>query len=143
MCGKGYEKYSSEEKDRILMNENLVREYVCADESYKYRTNIRTARTAYVRTVREELELEILDGIKNAATPFIPWIKEQIAKSPDGTIRMRTENVSEEFGLTDHDEDDIYIGLRNILYEEGIIVDTGEHNSGEALLIMTMNRQEE
>lgn len=144
ICGEGYEKYSSEEKDRILMNENLVCEYVCADESYKYRTNTRTTRPMYIRTVqKKEQDLETLDNIKSGIRPHISWIKEQIEKSPDKTIRIKTEDVADELGLIDQDEEDIYQELRRVLHNEGIIVDTGEHNSGEALLIMTMNSQEE
>lgn len=30
MCGEGYEKYSSDEKEEMLMNKNLIYEYICA-----------------------------------------------------------------------------------------------------------------
>lgn len=92
---------------------------------------------------KEEPELKTLKNIKILVIPYLPWIKEQIEKSSDKTIRMKVKNVADELGLIDEDEDDIYRELRHTLHKEGIIVDTGEHNSGEALLIMTTNCQED
>jgi hypothetical protein len=74
----------------------------------------------------------------DAIAPHISWIKEQIKKSPDRMIRMKTRNVAEEFGLIDQDEDNIYRELKDVLFKEGIIVDSSEHKSGEKLLVMRL-----
>lgn len=73
-----------------------------------------------------------------AVAPHILWIKEQIKKSPDRMIRMKIKSAADEFGLVDQDEDNIYRGLKDVLFKEGIIVDDGEHKSGEKLLVMRL-----
>lgn len=68
----------------------------------------------------------------------IPWIEEQIANSPDGTIRIKTKDMGNEMGgeFVKKNEGSIYWGLKYILFQEGIVVDTGTHSDGSKLLIM-------
>lgn len=68
----------------------------------------------------------------------IPWIREQIEKSPDGKIRVRNEDMRNEMGgeFVKKNEGSVYWGLKYVLFQEGIVVDTGTRNTGDKLLIM-------
>lgn len=73
-----------------------------------------------------------------AIQPQLAWIEEQIADSPDGIIRIKTKDMGKEMGgeFIKKNEGSIYWGLKYILFQEGIVVDTGTHSDGSKLLIM-------
>jgi hypothetical protein len=68
----------------------------------------------------------------------IPWIEEQIANSPDGTIRIKNVDMKNEMGgeFVKKADGSVYWALKYILFQEGIVVDTGTHSDGSKLLIM-------
>lgn len=68
----------------------------------------------------------------------IPWIKEEIGKSKDGMIRIKNEDIRKEMGgeFVKKNETSVYWALKYILFQEGIVVETGTKNTGEKLLIM-------
>lgn len=70
----------------------------------------------------------------------LPWIRNQIEKSPDGMIRVRTKDVGIAMGgeFVKKDEGSIYWGLKYILFQEGIVVLGGTHSNGDKLLVMRL-----
>lgn len=68
----------------------------------------------------------------------VPWIKEEIEKTADGTIRIKTVGLRKELGgeFLKKKETAIYWGLKYALFKEGIIVDTGSHKDGNKILII-------
>lgn len=75
----------------------------------------------------------------------IPWIREQIENSPDGTIRMKNEDMRKEMGgeFVKKADGSVYWGLKYVLFQEGIVVDTGTHADGSKLLIMRTANNED
>lgn len=75
----------------------------------------------------------------------IPWIKESIATSNDGTIRMKTIDLAKEMGgdFPKKNPTSIYWGLKFVFFTEGIMVDTGTHKSGDKLLLMRLATEED
>ena len=75
----------------------------------------------------------------------VPWIKEQIAGSKDGVIRIKTVDLSKEMGgdFAKKNPTSIYWGLKYVLFNEGIVVDTGTHKSGDKLLVMRLGTEED
>lgn len=70
----------------------------------------------------------------------IPWIREEIEKSKDDTVRVRNSDIRKEMGgeFVNKNETSIYWGLKYILFQEGIVVETGTHKSGDKLLMMRL-----
>lgn len=70
--------------------------------------------------------------------PQLAWIKEQIANSSDGTIRVKNVDIRKEMGgeFVKKADGSVYWGLKFVLFNEGIVVDTGTHSDGSKLLIM-------
>ena len=68
----------------------------------------------------------------------IPWIREQIAEAPDGIIRVKNEDIRNEMGgeFVKKNDSSVYWGLKYVLFQEGIVVDTGTKKTDEKLLIM-------
>lgn len=68
----------------------------------------------------------------------VPWIKENITNSKDGLVRVRTNDIKKEMGgeFLRKNDSSIYWGLKYVLFQEGIVVETGTHTSGEKLLLM-------
>lgn len=68
----------------------------------------------------------------------IPWIKEEIGKAKDGLIRVKNEDIRKEMGgeFVKKNDTSVYWGLKYVLFQEGIVVETGTKNTGEKLLIM-------
>jgi hypothetical protein len=75
----------------------------------------------------------------------IPWIEEQIANSSDGVIRIKTKDMGNEMGgeFVKKADGSIYWGLKYVLFQEGIVVDTGTHSNGDKLLIMRKANDED
>lgn len=80
-----------------------------------------------------------------AVTKSVPWIKEQIAASKDGTIRIKATDLAKEMGgdFAKKNPTSIYWGLKYVLFNEGIVVDTGTHKSGDKLLLMRLGTEED
>lgn len=86
--------------------------------------------------------------IKYGATieKSIPWIKDQIENSKDGTIRMTAKAVGKEMGgeFEKKNPTSIYWGLKSILSRHNIIVDQDIHDkSGDKLLVMKFRTEED
>src|SRR3972149_1138276 len=75
----------------------------------------------------------------------IPWIKEQIAANKDGIIRIKATDMGKEMGgeFIKKNATSIYWGLKYVLFQEGIVVDTGTHKTGDKLLIMRLGREDD
>lgn len=80
-----------------------------------------------------------------AVTKSVPWIKEQISGSKDGTIRIKAADLAKEMGgdFAKKNPTSIYWGLKYVLFNEGIVVDTGTHKSGDKLLLMRLGTEED
>lgn len=75
----------------------------------------------------------------------VPWLKEQIGSSKDGTIRVKATDLAKEMGgdFAKKNATSIYWGLKYVLFNEGIVVDTGTHKSGDKLLVMRLGTEED
>ena len=80
-----------------------------------------------------------------AIQKHIPWIKEQIAGAPDGIIRVKATDMGKEMGgeFIKKNATSIYWGLKYVLFQEGIVVDTGTHKTGDKLLIMRLGKEDD
>ncbi len=78
----------------------------------------------------------------DVAHPYVEWIKGEIDKSPDGELKILSDDMKEKMGkeyLNMHDMR-IYFGLKKISPEIGIDVELGKYK-GRSLLIMKKGRQ--
>ena len=75
-----------------------------------------------------------------AIAKHTPWIKEEIKKSKDGIIRIRNVDLRKEMGgdFVKKNDTSIYWGLKFVLFNEGIVVETGTHTGGDKLLVMRL-----
>lgn len=75
-----------------------------------------------------------------AVEKIIPWIREEIEKSKDSVVRVRNSDIRKEMGgeFVNKNETSIYWGLKFTLFQEGIVVETGTHTSGDKLLLMRL-----
>ena len=73
-----------------------------------------------------------------AIQPQLSWIEEQIANSPDGVIRIKNADIRKEMGgeFVKKADGSVYWALKYVLFQEGIVVDTGTHSDGSKLLFM-------
>lgn len=80
-----------------------------------------------------------------AIQKHVSWIKEEIANSKDGIIRVRTSDLAKEMGadFAKRTNTSIYWALKYVLFNEGVVVDTGTHKSGEKLLVMRMGTEDD
>ncbi len=80
-----------------------------------------------------------------AIQKHIPWIKEQIGGNPEGVIRIRAADMGKEMGgeFVKKNPTSIYWGLKYVLFQEGIVVDTGTHKTGDKLLIMRLGKEDD
>lgn len=81
-----------------------------------------------------------------AISGLIPWIKENISGSTDGTIRVRMEDIKKDMGpeFANKAFNDIFKGLRHALFYEDIIVTKGRQkiDGGMILLFRTKIEQD-
>ncbi len=80
---------------------------------------------------------------KVAIAPHIAFLKEGIAGSKDGQIRVKTADLSKAMGMAGKHETSIYWGLKYTLFGEGIVVTTGQTKDGEPVLIMREKKEGE
>lgn len=71
----------------------------------------------------------------------IGFLKDSIAGSRDGTIRVRVADLAKQMGLTGKHETSIYWGLKYTLFQRGIFVTTGKTKADEPVLIMRIRRE--
>lgn len=68
----------------------------------------------------------------------IPWIEKEIGKSKDKKIIIKNKDIREEMGgeFIKKNDTSVYWGIKYVLFQEGIVVETGTHTDGSKLLIM-------
>lgn len=80
-----------------------------------------------------------------AIQKHVSWIKDQIGESKDGVIRLKATDMGKEMGgeFVKKNPTSLYWGLKYVLFNEGVVVDTGTHKSGDKLLIMRLGTPED
>lgn len=80
-----------------------------------------------------------------AISPLLGWIRENIEKSLDGKIRVRIKDISKEMGPEFEKKSDtaIYWGLKYVLFQDGLVVETGSSIAREKLLIIRKGTPED
>lgn len=80
-----------------------------------------------------------------AVQKSVSWIRDQIAEAKDGVIRIKAADLAKEMGgdFAKKNPTSIYWGLKYVLFNEGIVVDTGTHKSGDKLLLMRLGTEED
>ncbi len=73
-----------------------------------------------------------------AVEKHLEWIKKSIESSKDGTIRMKITDFAKELGPDFVKKSPVVIqrNLKSVLFNNGIIIESGLHRDGEKLLIM-------
>lgn len=81
----------------------------------------------------------------DAIAPMVPHLKEQIAASKDGIIRVKNKDIAKELGGTfaKLNVTSIYWGLKASLFEQGIVVNTGTHRDGDKILTMRTREKDD
>ncbi len=68
---------------------------------------------------------------------FVPWIREQISKSPDNIIRIKVIDIKKEIPeLRKKTDIELYWGLKFVLYKYGIDLTLGKTSKDEPLFSM-------
>ena len=78
---------------------------------------------------------------KNAIAPQLSFLKDGIAGSKDGSIRVRVVDLAKAMGMVGKHETSIYWGLKYVLFSEGLIVTTGQTKDNEPVLIMRSKKE--
>ncbi len=94
-----------------------------------------------INNKNSNLEEDILiKNIKNAIEQLIPWIYVQIKKSSDKYIRMRLSDIKKDIGeiFENVNDADLYWGLKQILFDLDIVVDSLIHKDGTEVIKMRM-----
>lgn len=75
-----------------------------------------------------------------AIEKHIPWIRGEIEKSKDATVRVKNVDMKKEMGgeFVNKSDVSVYWALKYVLFQEGIVVETGTHTSGDKLLVMRL-----
>ncbi len=111
-------------------------------EGYNISARIESEITGNVYQTVEVLKIPTKDDFEKVIKPYIPQIKEDIAKSSDDKARYKIEDVIKMmgpiFGTVSYS--DIYWGLKFILYGEDIIVDSGKAKDDSKLLIFQLKK---
>ena len=73
-----------------------------------------------------------------AVAGLIPWLEENINKSPDQRVIIKISDMTKELGPEYEKKSDsaIYWALKFVLFHNGIFVDTATHKGGGKLLVM-------
>jgi hypothetical protein len=93
-----------------------------------------------VRSGRGKTKGEKYGKYALAIQKTIPWIKEEIGKAKDGIIRAKNADIRKEMGgeFIKKNDTSVYWGIKYVLLQEGIVVETGTHNDGDKLLVMRL-----
>jgi len=78
---------------------------------------------------------------KNAITPHVEFLKDEVAKSKDGNIRVLATDLAKTLNMTGKHETSIYWGLKYVLFAEGLVVTTGQTKSNDAVLIIRERKE--
>jgi hypothetical protein len=70
-----------------------------------------------------------------AIAPHIEFLKSLISSSPDGFIRLKTEDFAIAIGIK-KSPNSVYQGLKYVLFFEGIVVNSGKSKNEEHMLIL-------
>jgi hypothetical protein len=117
---------------------------IYVDFEYKYREKLDNQKKECKQEDINRYTKYIKYGV--AIEKSIPWIKEQIQNSKDGTIIVRTKDIGKEMGpeFEKKNPTSIYWGLKHILRHHDIVVDQDIHDkSGDKLLIMRYITEED
>lgn len=69
--------------------------------------------------------------------PHVDWFKEEIAKSPDGKVRIKNSDILKIVGKgIGKNPTSVYWGVRYTLFQDGLAVSQGTHKNGEDLLVI-------
>lgn len=107
--------------------------------------------------IDNELIVSINDLVKNrygkkrfgkyarAMTKLVPWLYDSIDQSCDKQIRIRLRDIAKEMGSEFEKKSNsaIYWGIKFVLFNEGIIVDTGNSQKDEYMLVMRRRREQD
>lgn len=77
----------------------------------------------------------------SAIGPHVDWLKDQIAGSKDGIIRVKVADLAKSIGMTGKHETSIYWGLKYALFQKGIVVATGKTKDDAPVLIMREKKE--
>lgn len=78
---------------------------------------------------------------KNAIAPHVEFLKDEVAKSKDGNIRVLVTDLAKTLNMTGKHETSIYWGLKYVLFAEGLVVTTGQTKSNEPVLIIRERKE--
>lgn len=78
---------------------------------------------------------------KNAIAPHVEFLKDEVAKSKDGNIRVLATDLAKTLNMTGKHETSIYWGLKYVLFAEGLVVTTGQTKSNEPVLIIREKKE--
>ena len=78
---------------------------------------------------------------KNAIAPHVEFLKDEVAKSKDGNIRVLATDLAKTLNMTGKHETSIYWGLKYVLFAEGLVVTTGQTKSNDAVLIIRERKE--
>ena len=80
---------------------------------------------------------------ENVLKKLIPWIMEQIEKSPDKIIRIKAKDIAHEMGPEFEKKEyiDLYWGIKYILQGYGIIIETGIAIDKDNLFVMKLSEE--
>lgn len=83
------------------------------------------------------------ENYRLAIENIVPFLKENLEKSKNGIIRIKTNDIVKEMGdkFEHKHSTSIMWGLKFTLFNEGIMVRSGKHNDGDNLLIMTKRKE--
>lgn len=73
---------------------------------------------------------------KSAIGPHLAFLKDGIAQSKDGNVRVKVEDLAKAMGMTGKHETSIYWGLKYTLFAEGLVVTTGQTKANEPVLVI-------
>ncbi len=80
-----------------------------------------------------------------AVQKHLTWLKESIGDSKDGCIRMKVKDFAKELGkeFETKNETSIYWALKYVMFNEGVVVETGTSKAGDKLLLMRLATDED
>ena len=78
---------------------------------------------------------------KNAIAPHVQFLKDEVAKSKDGNIRVLATDLAKTLNMIGKHETSIYWGLKYVLFAEGLVVMTGQTKSNEPVLIIRERKE--
>lgn len=78
---------------------------------------------------------------KNAIAPHVQFLKDEVARSKDGNIRVLATDLAKTLNMIGKHETSIYWGLKYVLFADGLVVTTGQTKSNEPVLIIRERKE--